>query len=404
MFILDNIELATRNFKTRKLRSFLTVLGISVGIGTILFLVSLGYGLQKVLIEKIATSDALLTLDVTSSDPKMIKIDNAMLDSLSKTPNVAGISPQKTGMTLLRIEDISTSVTTYAVNESFMKLSGVSLAYGEMFRGSKDNKIIISSATAKLLGVQDVQEALGKKVEITLIVLNDSENANTAPTDESENIPLEETFYIGGIISDDSNNFCFMPLDWFSGVGSDSYDQLKIKVTAQSQLENVRTAMIEKGLSVSALSDTVDQANKIFSVVQVILAVFGVVALLVSAIGMFNTMTIALLERTVEIGIMKSLGAANREIRLLFLTESIIIGFLGGSSGILLGLLACQGFNRGINLLAKNLGGQSIDVFYTPLWFMIFILIFSTLVGLFTGIYPAQRAAKLNSLEALRYK
>ncbi|MFZ2188250.1 MAG: ABC transporter permease [Candidatus Moraniibacteriota bacterium] len=404
MFILDNIELATRNFKTRKLRSFLTVLGISVGIGTILFLVSLGYGLQKVLIEKIATSDALLTLDVTSSDPKMIKIDNTMLDSLSKTPNVAGISPQKTGMTLLRIEDISTSVTTYAVNESFLKLSGVSLAYGEMFRGSKDNKIIISSATAKLLGVQDAQEALGKKIEITLIVLNDSENANTAPTDESKNIPLEETFYVGGIINDDSNNFCFMPLDWFSGVGADSYDQLKVKVTAQSQLENVRTAMIEKGLSVSALSDTVDQANKIFSVVQVILAVFGVVALLVSAIGMFNTMTIALLERTVEIGIMKSLGAANREIRLLFLTESIIIGFLGGSSGILLGLLACQGFNRGINLLAKNLGGQSIDVFYTPLWFMLFILIFSTLVGLFTGIYPAQRAAKLNSLEALRYK
>jgi putative ABC transport system permease protein len=404
MFILDNIELATRNFKTRKLRSFLTVLGISVGIGTILFLVSLGYGLQKVLIEKIATSDALLTLDVTSSDPKMIKIDNAMLDSLSKTPNVAGISPQKTGMTLLRIEDISTSVTTYAVNESFLKLSGVSLAYGEMFRGSKDNKIIISSATAKLLGAQDAQEALGKKIEITLIVLNDSENANTAPTDENKNIPLEETFYVGGIINDDSNNFCFMPLDWFSGVGADSYDQLKVKVTAQSQLENVRTAMIEKGLSVSALSDTVDQANKIFSVVQVILAVFGVVALLVSAIGMFNTMTIALLERTVEIGIMKSLGAANREIRLLFLTESIIIGFLGGSSGILLGLLACQGFNRGINLLAKNLGGQSIDVFYTPLWFMLFILIFSTLVGLFTGIYPAQRAAKLNSLEALRYK
>ncbi|MEI6588206.1 MAG: ABC transporter permease [Candidatus Moraniibacteriota bacterium] len=404
MFILDNIELATRNFKTRKLRSFLTVLGISVGIGTILFLVSLGYGLQKVLIEKIATSDALLTLDVTSSDPKMIKIDNTMLDGLSKTPNVAGISPQKTGMTLLRIEDISTSVTTYAVNESFLKLSGVSLAYGEMFRGSKDNKIIISSATAKLLGVQDAQEALGKKVEITLIVLNDSENVNTAPTDESENIPLEETFYIGGIISDDSNNFCFMPLGWFDGVGADSYDQLKVKVTAQSQLENVRTAMIEKGLSVSALSDTVDQANKIFSVVQIILAVFGVVALLVSAIGMFNTMTIALLERTVEIGIMKSLGAANREIRLLFLTESIIIGFLGGSSGILLGLLACQGFNRGINLLAKNLGGQSIDVFYTPLWFMIFILTFSTLVGLFTGIYPAQRAAKLNSLEALRYK
>jgi putative ABC transport system permease protein len=404
MFILDNIELATRNFKTRKLRSFLTVLGISVGIGTILFLVSLGYGLQKVLIEKIATSDALLTLDVTSSDPKMIKIDNTMLGSLSKTPNVAGISPQKTGMTLLRTEDISTSVITYAVNESFLKLSGVSLAYGEMFQGNKDSRIIISSATAKLLGIQDVSEAVGKEIEVTLVVLSDSESIDTPVSAESENIPLAETFRIGGIVNDDSSNFCYMPLGWFDGVGTDSYDQLKVKVTAQSQLENVRIAMIERGLSVSALSDTVDQANKIFSVVQVILAVFGVVALLVSAIGMFNTMTIALLERTVEIGIMKSLGAANREIRLLFLTESIIIGFLGGSSGILLGLVACQGFNRGINLLAKNLGGQTIDIFYTPLWFVIFILTFSTLVGLFTGIYPAQRAAKLNSLEALRYK
>ena len=404
MFILDNIELATRNFQTRKLRSFLTVLGISVGISTILFLVSLGYGLQKILIEKIATSDALLTLDVTSSDPKMIQIDDAMIENLSQIANVAGISPQKTEVTMLGIGDISTSVTTYAVDESFLKLSGVVLAEGEFFKGEKDNRIIVSTATAKLLGIQNISEAVGKTVAVTLIVSNENEKAAADLLGESRSIPLEETFQIGGVISDDADNFCYLPLGWFSGVGSDNYDQLKIRVTQQSQLENVRSAMIERGLSVSALSDTVDQANKIFNVVQIILAVFGVVALLVSAIGMFNTMTIALLERTVEIGIMKSLGAANREIRLLFLTESVIIGFFGGLGGVVLGLLACQGFNHGINLLAQNLGGQSINMFYTPFWFVIFILSFSTLVGLITGIYPAQRAAKLNSLEALRYK
>ncbi len=404
MFILDNIELATRNFKTRKLRSFLTVLGISVGISTILFLVSLGYGLQKVLIEKIATSDALLTLDATSSDPKMIKIDDVMLNSLSKIPNVTGISPQKTGVTLLGINDLSTSATTYAVSESFLKLSGVNPVYGGIFHGDKEAKIIISSATAKLLGIQNVSEAIGKEVSVVVVLNNNNGDVNVSSPNDSMTVPLDGTFQIVGVADDDANNFCYLPINWFSGIGSDGYDQIKVKVASQNQLEGARKVLVEKGLSVSALSDTVDQANKIFNVVQIVLAVFGVVALLVSAIGMFNTMTIALLERTVEIGIMKSLGAANREIRLLFLTESIIIGFLGGLGGILFGLLACQGFNRGINLLAKNLGGQTIDIFYTPFWFIAFVLIFSTLVGLFTGIYPAQRAAKLNSLEALRYK
>lgn len=158
------------------------------------------------------------------------------------------------------------------------------------------------------------------------------------------------------------------------------------------------------GFNVSALSDTIEEANKIFQAVQIILSLFGAVALIVSAIGMFNTMTIALLERTQEVGIMKSLGASNSDVWKLFLVESIIIGFLGGVSGIFLGIAGGQISNFGVNKLASSLGGTAIDLFYTPSEFIMIILLFSTIVGFLTGLYPARRASRLNPLEALRYK
>jgi putative ABC transport system permease protein len=119
---------------------------------------------------------------------------------------------------------------------------------------------------------------------------------------------------------------------------------------------------------------------------------------------MFNTMTIALLERTQEIGIMKALGATSLDIWNMFLAESVIIGFFGGLGGIIMGMVGGELFNYGINLLAGALGGESIDMFYTPYWFVFLIIIFSTFVGLITGFYPARRAANINALEALRYK
>jgi putative ABC transport system permease protein len=134
------------------------------------------------------------------------------------------------------------------------------------------------------------------------------------------------------------------------------------------------------------------------------LASFGIVALIVSAIGMFNTMTIALLERTQEIGIMKALGATSADIWSMFLSESVIIGFLGGAGGIGIGMAGGEVFNYGINFLAGAMGGKGIDLFFTPLWFILLIITFSTFVGLITGFYPAKRAANINCLAALRYK
>jgi len=209
---------------------------------------------------------------------------------------------------------------------------------------------------------------------------------------------------IAGIVADDSGSTGFLPIRFTDDLGIEYYDSVKVKVESQGFLEETRNTLVERGLSVLALSDTIDQANKIFSVIQVVLALFGLVALAVSAIGMFNTMTIALLERTNEIGIMKAIGASKKDIRALFLMESIIIGFSGGLGGVIIGMGSARLVNMVFNILATRLGGQAMDVFHTPLWFILFILGFSFLIGLLTGVYPSQRAAGLNPLVALRYK
>ena len=136
------------------------------------------------------------------------------------------------------------------------------------------------------------------------------------------------------------------------------------------------------GFSVSALSDTVEQANKIFRAIQIVLALFGFGALIVAVIGMVNTMTITLLERINEIGIMKVIGASDKDVKKLFLTESVIIGTLGGMSGLAVGFLGAKLFNLGVNILAQTLGGESINLFAFPIWFLTTIIVFSSIVGL----------------------
>jgi putative ABC transport system permease protein len=115
-------------------------------------------------------------------------------------------------------------------------------------------------------------------------------------------------------------------------------------------------------------------------------------------------MTIALLERTNEIGIMRAIGVTRRDMLMLFLMESSLMGLLGGVGGVAVGYLGGEIANTGLNILAKTMGGQTLNLFYRPLWFILVIIVFSTIIGFLTGVYPSIRAARMNPLEALRYK
>ena len=403
MLVTDILRLATRMFRTNRSRTVLTILGISVGIGAILFLVSLGYGLQNMILGRITTSEALLSLDVSTGDVTNLRLDEAALGNIKQVPHVDKISPVITTQAQMSINDIASELTANFADQDFFRLDGTKLKRGEFYtnNAADRNKIIISSSALQLFNISE-DDIFNRKLKFVFFVDNESDDNRDSIIRESKQLDME--FQVAGIIEEESANYVYLPFDVSHDLELTDYSKLKVKIDKQENLNIARDAIIEQGFIVSALSDIIEQANQVFKIVQIILASFGIVALIVSAIGMFNTMTIALLERTQEIGIMKALGATSGDVWKMFLAESVIIGFIGGLGGIAIGWSSGQVFNYGINLLAGALGGERIDMFFTPLWFGITIISFSTFVGLLTGFYPARRAAKISALEAVRYK
>lgn len=379
----------------------LTVLGISVGIGAILFLVSLGSGLQHVLISQIATS--LLSMDVKVGANSLVQLDQGRIDKINAINGVAEVSPVFKVSSLMKVDDLSAGVPAILIKSSFFRMEGLKAQKGEFFTNDTDNKIIISAATLLLFNLTP-DNAIGKTARFELYLPKVDKDGNLIDTEEVDIKTIEKTYEIAGIVDDNSESYAFMPMDSVENLKIPFYTQLKLTAKEQKDIPQIKTEVGLIGFTATATSDTVSDTDKIFQAIQIILSVFGAVALIVSAIGMFNTMTIALLERTQEIGIMKALGASQQDIWKLFLAESVIIGFLGGAVGIILGLLSTYIVNNGVNFLASRYSGQQVNLFYTSPDFVVFIIVFSTVVGFVTGLYPSRRASRLNPLEALRYK
>lgn len=401
---LDLLRLSTRVFRTNLLRTGLTILGIGVGIGAILFLVSLGFGLQRLMLNQISNSDSLLSLDVYTEDTSLIELDRESLERIRQLPQIASVSPLASLPAQLEINELSGSADISAVDPSYFSLADVEVASGRLFAEGETHKIVVTSGVLKAFGLPEGEQSLGSIADLKVYYTEEKANEDGSVSKETKEVNMDQGFEIAGVIDDGYSSYAYIPLSDLDSLNISRYSSAKIKVLSQEDVEAARQGVSALGFSVSAVSDSVDEVNKVFQMIQVILSLFGAVALMVSAIGMFNTMTIALLERTKEIGIMKSLGASNRDVWKMFLTESIMIGTLGGASGVLLGLVASQLFNLFINQLAGFLGGQQVSLFYTPPEFIFIILVFATVVGALTGLYPSRRASKLNALDALRYK
>ncbi len=406
MKFIDLFNLSTRMFKARTSRTLLTVLGMSIGIAAILFLVSLGYGLQKTLLERITTSDSILTLDVSEAKSGATALNRDAIKAIEALPGVEEVSPAFQVTTQGHMDGLSADLMTLGSKASFLKLGGVKPLMGTLLSDGNENGIVISSAIAQVFG-KAPEEMLGKEITFSFFVPVASDS--TAPTIQDQaqtnltRINSDKKFTVIGVV-DGQDNVVYLNALALANLNIDRYGQAKVKCLTSAGMTAVRDKILGLGLLVSSLSETVDQANQIFRVVQLILMLFGVIALIVSAIGMFNTMTITLLERTEEIGIMKSIGASDWGISVMFFMESAIMGFLGGIAGVLIGWGGGVFFNFAINIIATRFGGQSVSLFYSPLWFVLSIIAFSTFVGFLTGFVPARRASKIDPLDALRYK
>ncbi|MCD4693842.1 ABC transporter permease [bacterium] len=399
MKLIDSLVLSTRMFKTRPLRTFLTVLGVGVGIGAVLFLVSLGYGLQNLILSQITTTDSLLSLDVQTGSSDLVSLREEHVRDIRNIESVEEVSPVSNLSSQISMGSITSNSMVKAVDNNFFRLNGTLTQFGQALTSNDKYEAVISSAGSKLFNMEP-EDIIGEEVSISLFLTHIDEDGY----EEVDIKNREEKYKIIGVVEDNNDNYIFISGKTLDDLNIDNFNLLKVKVDDESNMEMVRQKIIAKGFLVSSLSDTIDQAKQIFKVVQIVLALFGLIALTVSAIGMFNTMTVSLLERISEIGIMRAIGVTTHDIIKMFLLESILMGFLGGVGGVVIGYLAGFLSNFGLNFIAQKFGGQSLDLFYQPPWFVLFIIFFSTIVGFVTGIYPSIKASRINPLNALRYK
>lgn len=395
-------------FKARTSRTILTILGMGIGIGAILFLVSLGYGLQRTILERITTSDSLVTLDVSPKPDSPKKLDKNSAEGIREQKGVAEISPALNYKARVKTGDISSDLNAVITTPPYLRLSGIKIVEGKDLDDNDNQGIVISSSVSRSFG-KTPEEMMGTEMHFIFTVTKDRDQffqaSDTNQTNEDTTFESDKVFKVIGVVTEGTDNI-YVNYNSLSqtDLGSKEFSTLKVKCQSDKNMAAVRTTLTDSGYAVSSISETVDQLNKVFNAIKIILMLFGIIALLVSAIGMFNTMTIALLERTEEIGIMKSIGASDMTIYIIFVMESTIMGFLGGIFGIVIGSIEGAIFNTLVNLIATHFGGEKVSLFYSPLWFVLTILAFSAFVGFTTGVIPARRAAKTDPLEALRYK
>lgn len=401
MRVQDLAQLSTRMFITNPLRTWLTILGMGVGTGAVVVLVGLGFGLQKIIIEQIVFGETLLSLGV-SAGSQSIKITDETIAAIEDIENVQDAAPLARFPALVTYKGLTGNVFLQGAEPAYLRYSGVSAAEGDVFTeedAEDGSSVMLSPAVLKLFGVDDPAEFVGEQVTLRLLVPS-PDNA-----DEVVEVFIDKTYTVRGITKEEGVlNALMMMSELRQHVGIEEYERAQVRVSSNEFLEVTEAALIEDGFRVTALSKTVEQASKIFQGVQAVLAVFGGIALLVSAIGMFNTMTVTLLERTKEIGIMRTIGASPKDIKWLFVSESVVVGFMGGLTGIFMGVALGITINLLLNFVASQFGGQSVSLFSFPLNFLLFIAIFSAAVGYLTGIFPAKRASTLNPLDAIRYE
>jgi len=385
----DLLKLSTRIFIARKGRTLLTVLGMGIGFGAILFLVSLGYGLQGALLQNITSSGALTALDVAPNEQDGKFLDSAAIDEMKKIDGVAGVETSYDFNARLKIGDTGSDARAIIASPGYIELEGLNVATGKPLDKDKPKEVLVSSAIGKVFG-KSPEELIGQKVSFSLLPAT-SGGANIDAAD----------YVIAGVTESEDTIF-YAVADGLTIPADIPYAKVKVECASSAVMTVARDAISQKGFSVSSLSETVAEVNKLFSVVNIILGLFGIITLAVSAIGMFNTMTVALLERTTEIGIMRSIGASKMDILSMFIIESTLMGFCGGIAGIILGIASGQTVNLIVNIAAKYMGGKSLNLFAYPLWFLGFVLAFSIFIGFATGIGPAKRASSLDPLEALR--
>ncbi|MEI6462092.1 MAG: FtsX-like permease family protein [bacterium] len=259
-------------------------------------------------------------------------------------------------------------------------------------------EVVVSRALLRLVNLTE-DSAVGKSINVSFIISKEQIK------DATNKIETEfSNFVIKGVTSDDTEAIIYVPLIDMKKLGVTYYTNLKVNASTPDTLSTVRETVESYGYVTTSVVDIVKQINSTFSTVRYILLAIGMLALLIASLGMFNTLTISLLERTREIGLLKAIGMNKDDVRDLFLVESLSMGILGGLLGTGLGYALGKFVSIALGLVGIVKTNTMLDLTYIPIELVLFITILSLIVGVLTGMYPARRAQKISALHALRYE
>ncbi len=387
------LHISWANIRHKKLRSSLTIAGVIVGIGAIFFLSSFGLGLQKLVANQVIGDKSIKSIEVTTSNSKIIKLDDEAVNKIKAFPHT-----EKTGALYsfpgnLKFQDGEASGIVYGADDNYLDMTKTDIVYGKLLGNKDSNSAMVSQATLTALGVKTPKDAIGQKLKLT-VPLNNV---------EAKDKPITKEFVIVGIIDSGAGTEIYIPSYTFSQAGVTAYSQVKVLADNTENVNQLRKQISNIGLETTSPIDTLDQINQIFKFFNLMLVGFGAIGMIVAVLGMFNTLTISLLERTQEIGLMIALGGRSRDMRRLFILEATMLSLIGSVAGVIMAMMASWVVNLGMNKLASSRGVQAgFNLFASPLWLILSLICFMVLVGLMVVYFPARRAQKINPIDALR--
>jgi len=462
----DLAELALRNLRESLLRNSLTTVGISVGVASLVAMLSLGIGLQQMASRRLMKSGLFDTVVVTSrrdargmsrederSGPTPGEsriLDEAARSQIENLPNVSEAYPDLRFATELRFEDKPHMSMISALPESAKSNDAFEGMQGSFFSSDTAPEAILQKSFAEeLLGktphlgapepavAEIAKPLLGK--ELTMVYAQRATSTDPATSAPAASNPAtevvgasysvvsrEQRLKIVGVADLDPESMrgptrakVFLPLHLAESLhvmqptdlreiarGGDQpvYSSISVRVKNPSRVQEVEDAIKKMGFTTFSILDASRGLRQFFAVLYAFLGIFGSLALMVASIGIVNTLVMAILERRREIGIMKAIGASDGDVKKLFFAEAGAMGILGGIVGVVLGWAIGQVINVGTNVYLKRQSLPPEHFWAVPWWLVGGAIAFAFVVSLVSGLYPAGRAARLDPVQALRYE